>query len=52
MSIVGTPNYMSPDLIYNYNILKEKSKDHFTSFDWQKNDIFSLGLTFLEVLTL
>ena len=43
---------MSPDLIYNYNIIKEKSSDNFTSIDWKKNDIYSLGLTFLETLTL
>ena len=52
MSIIGTPNYMSPDLIYNYNITKEKSSDNYTRFDWKKNDIYSLGLTFLETLIL
>ena len=52
MSIVGTPNYFSLDLIYNQNIIKEKSTDKSTAVDWKKNDIFSLGLTFLEVLTL
>ena len=50
--MLGTPKYMSPDLIYNYNIIKEKTSNNFTSIDWKKNDIYSLGLTFLETLTL
>ena len=52
MSIVGKPNYFSPELIYNYNIIQRKSNDKSTTVDWKKNDIFSLGLTFLEVLIL
>ena len=43
---------MSPDLFYNYNIINEESKDKCYKFDRQKNDIFALGLTFLETLTL
>ena len=49
MSIVGSQNYSSPDLIYNK---QKKLNDHPIPVDWKKNDIFSLGLTFLEVLTL
>ena len=46
VSIVGTQNYFSPDLIYNQKIILEKSNDNSTTVDWKKNDIFSLGLTF------
>ena len=52
MSIAGTQNYSSPELIYNKRIIQEKLNDDPSTVDWKKNDIFSLGLTFLEVLIL
>ena len=47
--IVGTPNYMSPELFYNYKI-NNISKSKYVN--WFKNDIFSLGLTLLHAITL
>ena len=43
---------MSPELRYNKIKADQGLEDQCTSVDWIKNDIFSLGLTFLEVLTL
>ena len=53
MSILGTPNYTSSELKNNFLIFEEKQNMNWMiGVNWEKNDNFSLGLTFLEAFTL
>ena len=44
--LVGTPNYLDPLL---YNLLKHRHERDIVTCDLMKTDIFSLGLTLIEM---
>ena len=52
MTIAGASEYISPELKNNKIKYDKGLFNEITGVDLVKNDIFSLGLTFLEALTL
>ena len=51
-AIIGTPAFMSPQLRFNYKQLKKQEDENMIPVNFYKADVFSLGLTILNALSL